>query len=107
MSAVQVTVAVATLLRLFLDDPTASRYGYELMRATGFASGKLYPILARLEKAGWLVRLEPASDSSGGPPRVGYTLAPDAVATVRAELSEVTGAVSGWNLKPAVKWTAG
>jgi hypothetical protein len=42
------TLAVAAVLRVFLDDPDAPRYGYELMRRTGFPSGKLYPILARL-----------------------------------------------------------
>src|SRR5262249_52308029 len=54
VNEVRVTVAVACVLRVFLDDVGAPRYGYELMRLTGYPSGKLYPILARLEAAGWL-----------------------------------------------------
>jgi PadR family transcriptional regulator PadR len=35
-------------------DPKAGRYGYELAKATGLASGTLYPILMRLEQRGLL-----------------------------------------------------
>src|ERR1022692_4150405 len=51
---VRVTMTVARVLRLFLDEPDASHYGLELMKATGFRSGTLYPVLARLERAGWI-----------------------------------------------------
>jgi PadR family transcriptional regulator, regulatory protein PadR len=37
-----------------LEDPTADYYGFALAEATGFPSGTIYPILARLEVAGWL-----------------------------------------------------
>jgi DNA-binding PadR family transcriptional regulator len=37
-----------------LADPTADYYGFALAEATGFPSGTIYPILARLEVAGWL-----------------------------------------------------
>ena len=33
-------------------DPSRDRYGYDLARATGLASGTLYPILMRLEERG-------------------------------------------------------
>jgi DNA-binding PadR family transcriptional regulator len=49
---VQVTVATAKVLAAFLD--TQPRYGLELMRETGLQSGTMYPILARLERAGWV-----------------------------------------------------
>jgi DNA-binding PadR family transcriptional regulator len=39
------------VLRVFLDDPTAPRYGYDLMKAAALPSGTLYPMLARLETA--------------------------------------------------------
>jgi len=54
MAQLRITIAVAVLLRIFLDDAAKPWYGYELMRRTGFASGKLYPIRARLEAHGWL-----------------------------------------------------
>jgi PadR family transcriptional regulator, regulatory protein PadR len=55
-SGISVTVATARVLRAFLADASRPRYGYDLMRETGYASGKLYPILARLTRAGWLER---------------------------------------------------
>ncbi|MBF6422919.1 PadR family transcriptional regulator [Nocardia farcinica] len=54
VEAVRITTGVATVLREFLDNPTAEHYGFELMRACGISSGSLYPTLARLEKAGWI-----------------------------------------------------
>ena len=36
------------------SEPSRDRYGYELARATGLASGTLYPILMRLEARGLL-----------------------------------------------------
>ena len=89
MAPLQVTVAVATVLRAFLDDPTQPRYGYELMKLTGFPSGKLYPILARLQRAGWLIReheeVDPAA--AGRPARRFYRLTPDGVRAARGELA--------------------
>jgi PadR family transcriptional regulator PadR len=41
MPEVQITIAVARVLREFLSEPSADRYGYDLMRATSFPSGKL------------------------------------------------------------------
>jgi DNA-binding PadR family transcriptional regulator len=37
-----------------LTDPAAERHGYDLARATGLASGTLYPILIRLADRGLL-----------------------------------------------------
>jgi len=51
---VRFTRNVAEVLRVFLDDAAEPRYGFELMRRTGLPSGTLYPILARVEGAGWL-----------------------------------------------------
>jgi DNA-binding PadR family transcriptional regulator len=99
MEDVRVTVAVATLLRVFLDDVNQPHYGYDLMRRTGFPSGKLYPILARLHKAGWLVREREraAASADGRPVRYLYRLSAEAVGTARNEL-----AVLGDRLRPAM-----
>ena len=43
------------MLNSLLVDPSSQHYGYALAEATGFAPGTIYPILARLEAAGWLV----------------------------------------------------
>jgi DNA-binding PadR family transcriptional regulator len=87
--AVRVTVAVAAVLKIFLDDVEQPRYGYELMRATGFASGKLYPILARLEEHGWLEAQFEQVDAAqvGRPPRRWYRLTEDGMIAARYELA--------------------
>lgn len=51
---VRVTTTVATVLRGFMDNPKDPHYGFEMMRTFDISSGSLYPILARLEKAGWV-----------------------------------------------------
>jgi len=51
----RITTALAKVLRAFLDDPSVPRYGFDLMRGTRLPSGTLYPILARLERMGWVV----------------------------------------------------
>lgn len=96
------TIAVATVLRVFLDDITQPRYGYELMQLTGYPSGKLYPILARLQRAGWLTReredIDPAV--AGRPARRLYRLAPEGIQAARQELAALTQ-----QLRPAAEVT--
>jgi PadR family transcriptional regulator, regulatory protein PadR len=89
MPKVQITVAVARILREFLTDPSADRYGYDLMRATKFPSGKLYPILAKLVRIGWLVRECEGTDRAGigRPQRFYYRLSSDGVEAARYELA--------------------
>ncbi len=86
---VRITTAVARVLRQFLDEPGAPRYGFDLMRATGLASGTLYVILARLQQAGWLTSVQEEIDpaSAGRPPRRLYRLTADGVTTARIELA--------------------
>lgn len=92
------TLAVAQLLREFLADPAEPRYGYELMQLTGFPSGKLYPLLARLHRAGLLTREREQIDAheAGRPARCTYRLNPDAAESVHQELAELSD-----QLKPA------
>jgi len=53
-SGPRITLPTAMVLRLLLEDPTAEYYGFAVAEAVGFPSGTIYPILARLEAAGWL-----------------------------------------------------
>lgn len=77
-------------LRVFdalLADPTAWRYGYDLSRDTGLASGSLYPILMRLAERDLLeTRWEP-SPEAGRPPRHMYRLTADGAALARSRLA--------------------
>jgi PadR family transcriptional regulator len=92
--SIRITVAVATVLKAFLDqlheDPGEPWcYGYQLMGITGFPSGKLYPILARLEAAGWLEKrwedVDPTVEQR--PRRRLYQLRGHAVTAARVELA--------------------
>jgi DNA-binding PadR family transcriptional regulator len=60
------------------------RYGYDLARATGLASGTLYPILIRLEERGLL---EARWEMGEGRPRHVYRLTPDGLAYARARVA--------------------
>jgi len=89
MQEVRITVAVARVLRVFLGDPARARHGYDLMQVTGYPSGKLYPILARLARAGILLRdpedIDPAR--AGRPARFLYRLSEDGTQAARQELA--------------------
>jgi PadR family transcriptional regulator, regulatory protein PadR len=87
--SVRVTVTVARVLGLFLDEPDTPRYGLELMKATGFRSGTLYPVLAKLERAGWVrsqrESIDPAAE--GRPPRRYYQLTGEGQTEARQALA--------------------
>jgi PadR family transcriptional regulator, regulatory protein PadR len=51
---VRVSFQTLKLLRVFLDDPSAQRYGLQLASEADLKTGTIYPALARLEQAGWL-----------------------------------------------------
>jgi PadR family transcriptional regulator len=87
-----ITPRMATVLKAFLEDPGQPRYGFELMRITGMASGSLYPMLARLEAAGWLSRGREDIDPhvAGRPARTNYTIAGTAVSAARIRLAALS-----------------
>jgi PadR family transcriptional regulator, regulatory protein PadR len=97
MQTVRITLAVAQVLRVFVADPSAGQYGYGLMKATGFPSGKLYPILARLERAGVLRKTIEAIDPAieARPARRVYNLTPDGLEFARHELAKLHAELAG------------
>jgi PadR family transcriptional regulator PadR len=56
MSETDVRLSHQTLrvLRVFLENPNDSVAGSDMCKQTGMLSGTVYPILIRLERAGWL-----------------------------------------------------
>jgi PadR family transcriptional regulator, regulatory protein PadR len=56
MAGEEVRLSGPTLrvLKLMLAGPRDKRSGFEISRDLNIGSGTLYPLLARLEKAGWL-----------------------------------------------------
>jgi PadR family transcriptional regulator PadR len=67
---VRITLQTLRVLEAFLDQPSQSLSGSDVQKRSGLASGTLYPILLRLEAAGWFVsRWETVDPSAVGRPR--------------------------------------
>lgn len=83
------TLPTQLVLSSFLDDPERELYGLEICAAAGLPSGTIHPILARLERLGWLrsswEEIDPSEE--GRPRRRYYRLDPNSIATVRAALA--------------------
>jgi len=93
---VRVTAGVAKVLAAFLDDPTADRYGLDLMKATDMASGTLYPILARLRAAGWVqAEWEQPDPDASRPARRYYRLTPEGAVAARNGVAELYQKLGG------------
>ena len=69
-------------LEAFLENPADPLSGADVHKRSGLASGTLYPILLRLESAGWFVsKWESIDPSSAGRPRRRlYRLTPSGLA---------------------------
>lgn len=67
----RMTLQTRLVLSVLLDDPRRERYGLELCELLGLASGTIYPILSRLEQAGWLLSSweDPTVHEESGRPR--------------------------------------
>jgi PadR family transcriptional regulator, regulatory protein PadR len=50
----RLTIPVQLVLRVLLDDALAERHGLEIAHDAPLPSGGVYPVLARLEQAGWV-----------------------------------------------------
>lgn len=102
MAGLRMTSSVLKVVAALLADTTAERYGLQLMHDTGLPSGTLYPILVRLERAGWVAsqweQIDPVAE--GRPARRFYRLTGDGVvegrrevALMQQQMARATGAV--------------
>jgi PadR family transcriptional regulator, regulatory protein PadR len=67
---VRISLQTLKVLEAFLENPTDELAGADVHRRSAIASGTLYPILLRLESAGWLAsRWESIDPASAGRPR--------------------------------------
>lgn len=72
-SQVRLSHQTLKVLRAFLNGTKHDLAGSEIARETKIASGSLYPILARLEKAGWLTSAwEEIDTAEAGRPRMRF-----------------------------------
>jgi PadR family transcriptional regulator PadR len=82
------TTQMLALLAVLLGEPTAEWYGFDLLDRTELKSGTLYPLLARLEQAGWLESRWETIDprAEGRPRRRLYVLTAIGETSARSEL---------------------
>jgi PadR family transcriptional regulator, regulatory protein PadR len=67
---VRMSLQTLRVLEVFLENTTEQLAGAEVHQRCGIASGTLYPILLRLESAGWFVsQWESIDPSTAGRPR--------------------------------------
>jgi len=83
------TIPTQLVLRALLDDPTAELYGVEIGTAAGLPSGTVHPLLARLERIGWVQsRWEDVDPRAAGrPPRRYYRLTSTGIEPARNALA--------------------
>jgi PadR family transcriptional regulator, regulatory protein PadR len=93
---VRLTLPLLKLLSALLAEPAQDRYGLDLMKVTGLPSGTLYPMLQRLEQAGWIESqwesIEPAVE--GRPARKYYRITPTGISSARSALAELHAATT-------------
>ena len=89
MAAPKMTIPTQRVLRVFLDDVSAQRYGMEIMDIAELPSGTVHPILARLEGLGWVESqwedIDPRTE--GRPPRRYYRLTASGAGHARQALA--------------------
>jgi DNA-binding PadR family transcriptional regulator len=99
------TLPTQLVLHVLLEDPERELYGLEICAAAELASGTIHPILARLEKVGWVLsRWEQVDPSKEGRPRRRYyRLDPNSVGMVKAALQRSSASARSWGrLRPGV-----
>ncbi|WP_410582510.1 PadR family transcriptional regulator [Amycolatopsis sp. lyj-108] len=84
----KMTLPTQLVLHVLMGDPDREMYGLEICAEAGLASGTIHPILARLEKVGWLQsRWEDVDPAEAGRPRRRYyRLDPNSIGIVQSAL---------------------
>jgi PadR family transcriptional regulator, regulatory protein PadR len=90
MAEPRMTLQALTVLSVMLDEPLGRHYGLEISKRAGLPTGSIYPILARLEKLGWLCsEFEQVDPSEAGrPPRRFYQLTAIGERSARQKIQE-------------------
>lgn len=101
-SDVRLSGPTLKVLKHLLDNPRSERSGLDISKGTKVGPGTIYPLLVRLEKAGWLTSrwedLDPRE--AGRPRRRYYRLSATGQQRSREALSEFQLPAGGlaWNL---------
>jgi len=88
---VRMSLQTLKVLEAFLDNPSSELAGADVHKRSRLASGTLYPILLRLESAGWLISHWETVDpvEAGRPRRRLYRLTPNGLARASAVFESI------------------
>ena len=88
----RMTLTTQAVLRALLEQPSKELYGLEICAKAELPSGTIHPILARLEKIGWLQSSWEDIDphQQGRPRRRYYRLSPEGAERARIALARTT-----------------
>jgi PadR family transcriptional regulator PadR len=99
MAGPRITASVLKVLAALLGSAAHERYGLQLMQDTGLPSGTLYPILVRLERAGWVEseweQIDPVAE--GRPARRYYRLTASGAAAAQREVTAMQPQLARWH----------
>jgi Predicted transcriptional regulators len=82
----RMTPATLDVLATLLDEPEAT-WGLRIVARTGRPTGSVYPILERLERAGWIDSAWEHDPERSGPRRRLYRLTVDGAEAARAAVA--------------------
>jgi DNA-binding MarR family transcriptional regulator len=97
-SELRITIPLLKVLDAMLQAPDQNHWGFEIMKKTGLKSGTLYPLLARLETAGWVESDWETQTDPGRPRRRYYRLTGVGARSARIELARLPGRASSATL---------
>lgn len=75
-----------------MQDSDFEFYGFQAAEALNYGPGSVYPVLRRLERAGWLLSREEQESEpreKGRPPRTYYRINPDNIGAIRQRVAEL------------------
>ncbi len=91
---IRLSLRAAQVLKVFLENPDEPHYGFDLMQRVSMPSGSLYPILARFERAGWIIGAQEDIDpvAKGRPARRYFRMTGEGVSVAQRRLAELSAA---------------
>ncbi|MFF8476050.1 PadR family transcriptional regulator [Streptomyces sp. NPDC015414] len=75
-----------------MTEPDFEFYGFQAADELGYGPGSIYPVVRRLERAGWLISREERDNEpreTGRPPRTYYRVNPEHLQAIRQRVAEL------------------
>lgn len=93
------TTTLKVLAVLAATSPDEDAFGLRIIRETGLGSGTVYPILDRLERAGWIVGTWETKAPADRPKRRSYNMTAVGSAAYQQALSAREARQARWGLR--------